>query len=94
MLGLALSGTYTLIREGTNPALKVGGRRVVPKTRFHNWLDGSTRTTPTPIIRQHSSASAEVDSNGVRLQGAGRRTPGLLARGIRPAAVEDVQDEA
>ncbi len=40
MLGLALSGTYTLIREGTIPALKMGGRWVAPKTRFHNWLDG------------------------------------------------------
>jgi excisionase family DNA binding protein len=40
MLGLALGGTYTLIREGTIPALKMGGRWVVPKTRFHNWLEG------------------------------------------------------
>jgi excisionase family DNA binding protein len=40
MLGLALGGTYTLIREGTIPALKMGGRWVVPKARFHNWLDG------------------------------------------------------
>ena len=40
MLGLALSGTYTLIREGTIPALKIGGRWVIPKARFHNWLDG------------------------------------------------------
>jgi excisionase family DNA binding protein len=40
LLGLALSGTYTLIREGTIPALKVGGRWLVPKRRFHAWLDG------------------------------------------------------
>lgn len=40
MLGLALNGTYTLIREGTIPALKMGGRWVVPKSRFHAWLDG------------------------------------------------------
>jgi excisionase family DNA binding protein len=40
MLGLALSGTYTLIREGTIPAIKAGARWVVPKRRFHAWLDG------------------------------------------------------
>ena len=40
LLGLALGGTYTLIREGTIPAIKVGGRWVVPKKRFHAWLDG------------------------------------------------------
>jgi excisionase family DNA binding protein len=40
MLGLALGGTYTLIREGCIPAIKMGGRWVVPKTRFHTWLDG------------------------------------------------------
>lgn len=40
MLGLGLGGTYTLIREGTIPALKIGGRWVVPKNRFHTWLDG------------------------------------------------------
>jgi excisionase family DNA binding protein len=40
LLGLALGGTYTLIREGTVPAIKVGGRWVVPKKRFHAWLDG------------------------------------------------------
>jgi excisionase family DNA binding protein len=40
LLGLALGGTYTLIREGTIPAIKAGGRWVVPKKRFHAWLDG------------------------------------------------------
>jgi excisionase family DNA binding protein len=40
LLGLALSGTYTLIREGTIPAIRMGGRWLVPKSRFHAWLDG------------------------------------------------------
>ena len=40
LLGLGLSGTYTLVREGTIPAIKVGARWVVPKQRFHAWLDG------------------------------------------------------
>ena len=40
LLGLGLSGTYTLVRKGTIPAIKVGARWVVPKQRFHAWLDG------------------------------------------------------
>jgi excisionase family DNA binding protein len=40
LFGLALSGTYTLIREGTIPALKMGSRWLIPKARFHAWLDG------------------------------------------------------
>jgi excisionase family DNA binding protein len=40
MLGLGLGGTYTLSRESTIPALKMGGRWVVPKNPFHAWLDG------------------------------------------------------
>jgi excisionase family DNA binding protein len=48
MLGLALSGTYTLIREGTIPAIKVGGRWVIPKKRFHAWLDGLDQDEEPP----------------------------------------------
>ena len=40
LLDLSLGGTYTLVREGTIPALKIGGRWVIPKKRFHAWLDG------------------------------------------------------
>jgi hypothetical protein len=42
LLGLALSGTYTLVRGGI-AAQKLGGRWVVPKRRFHAWLDGLDR---------------------------------------------------
>jgi excisionase family DNA binding protein len=52
LLGLALSGTYTLIREGTIPAIRMGGRWLVPKNRFHAWLDGiddpSDEADPAP----------------------------------------------
>jgi excisionase family DNA binding protein len=40
MLGLALHGTYTLLREGTIPSVRAGSRWLIPKTRFHAWLDG------------------------------------------------------
>jgi excisionase family DNA binding protein len=42
LLSLSLGGTYQLVRDGTIPALKLGGRWVVPKKRFHTWLDGLT----------------------------------------------------
>ncbi len=39
MLSISLGGTYQLCRNGKIPALKLGGRWVVPKARFHTWLD-------------------------------------------------------
>lgn len=39
LLGLALGGAYELVRDGTIPARKLGGRWVIPKTRFHAWLN-------------------------------------------------------
>lgn len=39
LLGLALGGTYVLVRNGTIPAKKLGGRWVIPKDRFHAWLN-------------------------------------------------------
>ena len=89
LLGLALSGTYLLIREGTIPAIKMGGRWLVPKTRFHAWLDGieaRTRTTsPTaPDVRQPATATEGGGADGL---GSARRRPAHIARcgAIRPA---------
>jgi excisionase family DNA binding protein len=39
LLSLSLGGTYELVRDGTVPALKLGGRWVIPKKRFHAWLE-------------------------------------------------------
>jgi excisionase family DNA binding protein len=39
MLSISLGGTYQLCRNGMIPALKLGVRWVVPKARFHTWLD-------------------------------------------------------
>ncbi|WP_433793058.1 helix-turn-helix domain-containing protein [Actinoplanes sp. CA-252034] len=39
MLSLNLGGTYALIRSGEIPAIKLGGRWVVPRGRFHTWLE-------------------------------------------------------
>jgi excisionase family DNA binding protein len=40
LLSLSLGGTYALVREGVIPAKRMGGRWVIPKARFHAWLDG------------------------------------------------------
>jgi excisionase family DNA binding protein len=39
ILGLSLGGTYAAIRSGEIPAHKLGGRWVIPKRRFVDWLD-------------------------------------------------------
>lgn len=40
LLDLSLGGTYNLIRMGEIPARRMGSRWVVPKERFHAWLNG------------------------------------------------------
>lgn len=39
LLGISLGSTYALVRDGTIPATRLGGRWVIPRTRFHAWLD-------------------------------------------------------
>ncbi len=42
LLAVSLGGTYVLVREGRIPAIKLGGRWVIPKRRFHAWLEQCT----------------------------------------------------
>ncbi|MGB2569294.1 helix-turn-helix domain-containing protein [Micromonospora citrea] len=42
LLSLSLGSTYALVREGEIPARKLGGRWVIPKKRFHDWLNEAT----------------------------------------------------
>ncbi len=44
LLGLSRGSTYALVREGRIPALRMGGRWIVPKRRFHAWLDARPET--------------------------------------------------
>lgn len=48
MLSLSLGGTYALVRAGEIPAIKLGGRWVIPKNRFHTWLDTATAPADDP----------------------------------------------
>jgi len=39
LLSLSLGTTYELLRAGEIPATRLGGRWIIPKARFHSWLD-------------------------------------------------------
>ena len=41
LLGIGRSVAYECVRNGSIPATRVGRRWLVPRKRFHAWLDGS-----------------------------------------------------
>jgi excisionase family DNA binding protein len=47
LLGVARSTAYELVRAGTIPARRLGGRWVISRARFHAWLDADTTPAPT-----------------------------------------------
>ena len=42
VLGISRAGAYDLVRSDGFPALKIGGRIVVPKEKFIQWIDEKT----------------------------------------------------
>lgn len=40
LLGISRSYTYELVRNGTIPVLELGKKRVIPKEKFNNWVNG------------------------------------------------------
>jgi excisionase family DNA binding protein len=44
LLSLSRGVAYELVRDGTIPAHRLGRRWVVPRARFHAWLDGDPDT--------------------------------------------------
>jgi excisionase family DNA binding protein len=42
LLSLSTGSTYALVRAGEIPARKLGGRWVIPKQRFHDWLNSAS----------------------------------------------------
>lgn len=42
LLGIARGVAYESVRSGEIPAIRVGRRWLVPRDRFHAWLDGAT----------------------------------------------------
>jgi excisionase family DNA binding protein len=41
LLGIARGVAYESVRNGEIPATRVGRRWLVPRKRFHAWLDGT-----------------------------------------------------
>ncbi|GII25465.1 helix-turn-helix domain-containing protein [Planosporangium mesophilum] len=52
MLSLSRGSAYALVRSGDIPALKLGGRWVIPKRRFHTWLDNLPEASTDDIERE------------------------------------------
>ncbi|MFJ8685979.1 helix-turn-helix domain-containing protein [Micromonospora wenchangensis] len=48
ILSLSLGSTYALVRSGQIPAMKLGGRWLIPKRRLHQWLN-DLPDTPTDV---------------------------------------------
>ena len=40
LLGISKSYAYELVRRGTIPSLELGKKRVIPKEKFKNWING------------------------------------------------------
>lgn len=48
LLGVSRSTAYELVHQGVVPAERLGRRLVVPKSRFHAWLDTLGEHRPAP----------------------------------------------
>ena len=46
LLDLSLGVTYDLLRDGTIPARFIGRRWIIPRARFHRWLEELPDTAP------------------------------------------------
>ncbi|MHA6781882.1 helix-turn-helix domain-containing protein [Pseudonocardia saturnea] len=47
LLGIARGVAYESVRNGEIPATRVGRRWLVPRKRFHAWLDGTDPVSTT-----------------------------------------------
>ena len=50
LLALSVGTTYALVRNGTIPAVRLGRRWVIPRQRFHEWINqvASSGLVPPP----------------------------------------------
>lgn len=56
LLSLSLGSTYALIRSGDIPARKMGGRWVVPRRRFEEWLNNLPEASNDPAEMERDFA--------------------------------------
>jgi excisionase family DNA binding protein len=50
-LGISRSLAYALVRDGVIPSLRLGRRRVVPRSRLHALIEGAV----TPVAVTHAT---------------------------------------
>jgi len=43
MLGIARGKAYEHVRSGEIPSIRMGRRLLIPRDRFHAWLNGQTQ---------------------------------------------------
>ncbi len=43
MLGIARGKAYEHVRTGDIPSIRMGRRLLIPRARFHAWLDGQAQ---------------------------------------------------
>lgn len=60
ILGMGRTRTYEMLRSGEIPAKRLGNRWVIPKTRFHDWLND------TPAAGSDPSTPAQPDASHLR----------------------------
>jgi excisionase family DNA binding protein len=46
LLGISRANTYVLLKSGEIPARRLGSRWIVPRHRFHDWLDTQCLDSP------------------------------------------------
>jgi excisionase family DNA binding protein len=49
MLGIARGKAYKHVRSGEIPSIRMGRRLLIPRARFHTWLDGQTQSPPAEV---------------------------------------------
>lgn len=47
-LGISRAGAYTLIKSEGFPCIQIGGRYVVPKSKFLQWMDENSKGGSEP----------------------------------------------
>ncbi|MDT5039422.1 MAG: hypothetical protein QOE51_407 [Actinoplanes sp.] len=60
MLRINLGGTYKMIRSGEIPSRKLGGRWVIPRRAFHEWINSLERVTPAEAEANRRASIGEL----------------------------------
>ena len=49
MLGIARGKAYEHVRSGEIPSIRMGRRLLIPRARFHAWLNGQTQRPKSEV---------------------------------------------